>query len=1061
MSTPRISKSKLEQIFNDYKSEKPEFESDAKIVILPSLGSKSTLSKKYGFIDIDNMYNPRDMRFRNLVPGRENWKAEKSKNILKWLSNNHIKGNVYLIHVQSDLEAFYQAKIIFNICFVGGPNLSTASGTTRWNQAKDWYLGCVQNSKSIWGKFYKEMDNYDDLEESVITSVKNNDILPFRNERYYSWFITKNKRDYLPLTIDEYVAEELGRVRNVYCSEDLTNKYGKRLGQGLSYVSTYLSLDHDLMLRLLSSVSSVNDYLTLSKEVSNWSKKYGKDLYPSDWHKFVNLELILGYKSDVSEQDFYEQVEDWVVGDIDHSVPYGSTIQFYQNMAQGISKLIKVGHWSATPDTIDESYKLGDVAFTSRHLAVSKKTSYRDFVNGITWSRGGSSTLKTNQYALIRGKRIKLSNSKNSVAIYANLDSIIPMSIDLGRPQWGKSIVKRERGKARAVLGMDLETYLPMCYLDMFIDRLLRNCTLSNLWMEPLDRHRFNYWNCLKTREQTGWFIPLDQSGFDHQVNRHMIAICLLWIKEKISLGVGWSNDLDRCMHVVYNRLVGDKRGYVTVGNTKIPVEKGVLSGWKWTALLDTLINIGEFYSAVLTMEHFGINFPFTLNAQGDDDDIYTNDYRNCILLGETYKTMNLDVNEAKFFISRSTDEYLRQVYSDGMKFGYPNRMVLTFTEINPIRDEPSDLLAEISSMVKNYVDFFKRCDPVLAARNKISKQSFLLLKINLTNILKRESILRKYILAEGYIDLKLVYQLREICNIHVVSNLNQIPKNERFYKCKPENIMNILNRSVVFSSGVIIKRKLNLRAWLNVIATPAYLGGFGLSALREHIVFKKYSVTQDIQDPEVIYPKSAKLESSKRYIKNRFGVSVKLGMSLRSTNSTNLSFRSVGYPILNVVTDTVSSSRNFIITPEVFVTMLKGTGGVRFPNSKVILEHTISSDLTLKEGLDELIPRLKNDEISRVLSCFTNSQVVQNRYEIMDRRLFQDWLTGRIDNPRPMYLSISSELVGTYYQLNLDKAISSGLNNYSQVQSLCKELELFQIPKLVKLLSDEGIHIL
>jgi hypothetical protein len=154
--------------------------------------------------------------------------------------------------------------------------------------------------------------------------------------------------------------------------------------------------------------------------------------------------------------------------------------------------------------------------------------------------------------------------------------------------------------------------------------------------------------------------------------------------------------------------------GSVEIFNTYIPIQHGVLSGWKWTALIDTMVNIAELNIAKRCVERWtGEKVDIIYNAQGDDDDIRCQNLKHSIMLCHTYSYLGLKINPKKFFLRKNINEYLRKVQLNGIQLGYPARMVLTFNEVNPIREKQSSEMATIHADVKNWLDFMKRCDPL------------------------------------------------------------------------------------------------------------------------------------------------------------------------------------------------------------------------------------------------------------------------------------------------------------------------------------------------------------
>ncbi|BAJ23141.1 RNA-dependent RNA polymerase [Rhizophagus sp. RF1 medium virus] len=527
------------------------------------------------------------------------------------------------------------------------------------------------------------------------------------------WDRCGDNRDRLPFKDDFYNPDESGRRYSHVFMNPSFKIFGVRLQRLLSMLDCVIDVKHDKYLQdVFSMVYCVAEVSRRFKLLGDFMKKYGSNL-TKDWYVYVNLETAIGYKTALPTDEFVHMGGEWIVGDIEHIAPVpNGQLKFYEWLVEGIESTLRLKGKSKImyekPIEFDEH---GNPMETLDQFSydVSKQLSYRDYVYGCTWSRRGSSSIKTKLRAEINGKKVKLSETKNTLAIYGDLEKILKDSLDPDRPQWGKAIRKRERGKIRAVLGMDVETYLPMSYIDDIIQPYIIGNELSNLWETNFQRHAKDVDRLILSIEKTKWFIPLDQSGFDHQINNNMLLLTLVIIKSWLLSRVKYKGDVERCIEIIIKRLALTNSEVNVDDKINIPVERGILSGWKWTAFMDTLINIGEVNVALRTCEYYGLVCNYKLDAQGDDDDIIIDDLLTGLVMCEAYRYCNLKINPAKFFIKNNIDEYLRRVYVDGVSLGYPARMFLTFFESNPIRNVPLSEMSELRSVIKNWMDLIRR----------------------------------------------------------------------------------------------------------------------------------------------------------------------------------------------------------------------------------------------------------------------------------------------------------------------------------------------------------------
>lgn len=156
----------------------------------------------------------------------------------------------------------------------------------------------------------------------------------------------------------------------------------------------------------------------------------------------------------------------------------------------------------------------------------------------------------------------------------------------------------------------------------------------------------------------------------------------------------------------------------ILIGDSKIQYLKGIASGLRWTALLDTIINIAEFEIVREIVEerlHRPINIT-CMNFQGDDvqSALKEKEFIATMIL-ETYKELNFNVNAAKTMIVRDRDEFLRLVYDNGCIVGYPARAIVSK---KPMATEPLTKIDRINGIINNHIKLINRG----ADTNKIAK---------------------------------------------------------------------------------------------------------------------------------------------------------------------------------------------------------------------------------------------------------------------------------------------------------------------------------------------------
>lgn len=419
---------------------------------------------------------------------------------------------------------------------------------------------------------------------------------------------------------------------------------------GKEYLITDYNLDH------------IAGDVKLCKQLGEYVKKKGEH-ETKDWRFLVNLERLNDFLPYKEEDDFVDDIKDWVQRKPFHSWN-GNEDEWYERFEKTLKDLL-LRSGKKRPDkvmSVDEFIKNGDVWCTSgsgfepesEKLKVEDK--YRDKIFDV----------KKNKWSVRWG----LSNYKVKRLMFKR------------RKQICKAVQKSEPGKVRAVISSDLALYLKMSYVSTFLEKCLAGSNLSTLWMTKEDR--FKLWQSMGY--DGTWRMPLDQSEFDKNVSYRQIAIMLKVIRWYLDY-MNAPEDMIEIMDLIIYALDG---GYVIIGGHKIPILNGILSGWRWTALLDTLVNLVEVLMAQQWVhENSNIKIDFKgLNAQGDDDWFKFRYRREAIAMWLAYESFGLDVNPGKFFLSKTRDEYLRRVLDNDVITGYPARSVTSICFRNPISEQ-------------------------------------------------------------------------------------------------------------------------------------------------------------------------------------------------------------------------------------------------------------------------------------------------------------------------------------------------------------------------------------
>ena len=486
-------------------------------------------------------------------------------------------------------------------------------------------------------------------------------------------------------------------------------RFGERWGRGISLAMALIPLREKA--KVVSFLKTVSFYqvktssalFNLMRGVSALAKKHGDLLFPGWWKFLVNWEALGGYASPLELSAFEKDLRAWAEGDIVHEIvdEYGRMSEncFLDELEKGMRDLLfnlpGLGNANKRARTIEEF---------SREPGL--------------WARTGSSHVKEAVMYLDKSGQIKKAKKtkwRTALALAPARVRDILRTQDPGRlKQRNSAIQKLETGKVRAVVSSDDETYLRMAYISDWLETALAGNAASTLFMST--EQQLGMWQCFASDTETDYVkLPLDQSHFDWMQNKRMINRFLNVVGDVIRTYAEPRAKSD-LLHVLESlrwtlvKLEGD----LTLGEgshkIRMLVQKGVMSGWRWTALMDTAFNLGEMRAAQVHLRRQG--FPdgvVSVTAQGDDDRILVNSYGLGAALALAYNEMGFEVNPGKFFIDTKRDEYLRQVAEPGLVSGYPIRAINAVLWRNPINRDPPAGLYRLSEQVKSWNLFIGR----------------------------------------------------------------------------------------------------------------------------------------------------------------------------------------------------------------------------------------------------------------------------------------------------------------------------------------------------------------
>jgi len=481
----------------------------------------------------------------------------------------------------------------------------------------------------------------------------------------------------LPLTKEE---ARRARFAHTWKVPPAFESLGPRYGRGFSlYLYLLPGVRQAVFRHMMLDVLRITQFRSRSaldgalSALSDTAKKLGP-LFSPHWMDYVNLGTLGGYRAVADIEDQVKEVTQWVTGDKLHLYPTSSgpsEVAFLKHFRAG------VGHALDNLPSIDLA---NETALTIDQFASDPQN----------WGNTGATSSRSTILLATAEGPMRAARDKMTTAMLTAPETVSSILRSPYVFQSNKVIMKRETAKVRAVVNSDDTVYLKMHYVASWLERALRGNAASTLFMSESQRQRM-WQNLAREVGVVGVRMPLDQSHFDWQQNRRMIRV----VCEEIERVIAQRADprvREDLLLVARSITFALTHGGVVRFSSRlaIPIEKGVMSGWRWTALIDTLMNIGELHAArTLVGDWVGHDPVLSFVAQGDDDEISCPSLGDAALLCEAYRVLNFEVNPGKFWISHDRDEFLRMVITPGQVRGYLSRALNNILWRPPVNADP------------------------------------------------------------------------------------------------------------------------------------------------------------------------------------------------------------------------------------------------------------------------------------------------------------------------------------------------------------------------------------
>lgn len=380
-------------------------------------------------------------------------------------------------------------------------------------------------------------------------------------------------------------------------------------------------------------------------------------VYLLDWHVLLGYDTVLHREVDFTDFDVF----------ITKQQPEDLVLQGYTDAA------------------------ITNIGVKNNGLNFKQFISFRD-----PWSVGGTSTegkklefVVTDRFG--KSKILKQNDKFANLLTYSDQDIYDACMSSTG--SFVRTFVKAdEPARARLVQSYDTWSFIRCSYIESFI----KDYNSSGLWTSMGFGNKKTMDLYLSLLSMDGVRLAVDQSGFDlHQSKELVISTAERLFSYLIAKSK--SKDLERVCAVELACLRNVRMEFSSYGKSG-KWEFGLLSGYKFTALLGSILNMAAFNYAC---DRLGYRIKYSC-FQGDDAVavMYSTVDREAI--AEIYAEIGKKVNVLKTWVSDRRTDYLHLLFDRDkmMVRGYPSRICKSLIWNKPGFSETYNKIGKLNELV-------------------------------------------------------------------------------------------------------------------------------------------------------------------------------------------------------------------------------------------------------------------------------------------------------------------------------------------------------------------------
>lgn len=449
-----------------------------------------------------------------------------------------------------------------------------------------------------------------------------------------------------------------------------------------------------LLCHLLCDIDIVT-FTGIAGDLTSVVKRLGHEYVP-DWLDYCNFEQLLGYNVKDTVGAHEEIIRGWGEG----SMLVGSgSVGFDDELVDCMLSSCPV----VSTDTRDEFL------------------TFAGFVRSpMLWLTTGSGSRRAGRIVVqSKGREIRVKAKKNRTwwAMGKTSDQIVS---DFFSAPFSKFLLKPAKKvelgrKSRDIISAGELLQIGMAYIYWWIAPLFRGAKFSPLFMNAQEQSIM--WADFQRRlsEGEGAAFPYDTAAFDQGVGTNEIQCFFRWLEMILERHVShaekdWRPVMSRIVEVFFRQpcLIEGKVAFVW--------GHGVPSGIRWTALMDTVINLGrQEFVARLCRNVIGPIAETHRVAQGDDIALFARNGVICLFWFDLVNWLGYTAHAKKNWISTGRGrqiEFLRKVVSGDRIEGYVMRRLGGTMLRDPTKPLPSTVDEKISERFSGFSILVERgCD--------------------------------------------------------------------------------------------------------------------------------------------------------------------------------------------------------------------------------------------------------------------------------------------------------------------------------------------------------------